>query len=796
MELKATGLTTVIQNLYRACWHKQAQFQAKTPTWPVLISVLVLVINLAWLPFIARTWRATGDEPHYLLAAHSLVMDGDLDLANNYDRLDYLAFYFSKDIIRQVRTDAAGRQILDHHLGLPVLIAPAYLLGGRFGVLLFQAVLAGLLAWLTFKLAFALSQDERASLWATLAVVLTPPLFLYQYLVYPELIGALLTTLLLYWAITRSKPAPGLTICVVLALLILPWLNRRFIPLTILLILLVGWAWRDYYAARPKLGLVAVAVVLASIVLLFWWNSQLATPDRIDITAPPGGSQFWRRLGRGVGWLVDQQRGLFIYAPVYLLALWGLPLLLSTSLAHLRQNRAWFVLLPFLLLLGVTTLAGGFWIAWELGPRFLVVSLPAIAPLLALAWRNYGLIWRGAAVLLLGVSLAHSLVIIYNPELPYKSSLPLFYADKLGLPLVELLPDLAEYAELQPVVSEQNPSVLPAVAHDGRPAWLVAAGAPGPVIKSAPLYELPFGHYRLTWPVRLAEEAPAAAELGRISVNLLGGGQIFNQQITVADLQHEGGETYIEHSFLNTNVDRWRTPMILQAITTGQAGLWIGPLRLSPTFFYGWFLPYLYLLLMLAGAFSTWRLVGRNWLDRPEPFRLVSIPARLGWGLILLLLLFASGYLIFQQNRPSHTYPAAGLHHFVGQPVPDPQAKTGQAWRVDPRVDPPQKAIYGPFDIYDAGHYQVTFRLNLPGVEPMAGEIARLQVNATANFDELAARSLQMSDFAQPDIYQEFVLTFDNPRRQALSFDLHYSGVVALIIDQVTITQITNRGKF
>jgi len=791
MELKATGLTTVIQNLYRACWQKQAQFQAKTPTWPVLISVLVLAINLAWLPFIARTWRATGDEPHYLLAAHSLVTDGDFDLANNYDRLDYLAFYLSKDITRQVRTDAAGRQILDHHLGLPVLIAPAYLLGGRFGVLLFQAILAGLLAWLTFKLAFALSQDEQASLWATLAVVLTPPLFLYQYLVYPELIGALLTTLLLYWAITRNKPAPGLMLWVVLALLSLPWLNRRFIPLTILLILLVGWAWRDYYAAHPKVGLVAVAAVFASIALLFWWNSQLAAPDRIDITAP-GGNQLWRRLSRGVGWLVDQQRGLFVYAPVYLLALWGLPLLLSIRLANLRQNRAWFVLLPFLLLLGVTTLAGGFWIAWELGPRFLVVALPALAPLLALAWRRYGLLWQGAALLLLGVSLVNSLVIIYHPELPYKSSLPLFYAEKLGLPLVELLPDLAEYAELQPAVSEQNPAILPAVAHDGRPAWLVAAGAPGPVIKSAPLYELPFGHYRLTWPVRLADETPPAAELGRISVNLLGGGQVFNKLITVADLQQEDGETYIEHFFLNPNVDRWRTPMILQAVTSGQAGLWIGSLRLSPTFFYGWFLPYLYLLFILAGAFFTWYWVGRNGLDRPEPFRLVSTPARLGWGLILLLLLLASGYLIFQQNRPGHTYPAAGLQHFVGQPVPDPEAKTGQAWLVDPLVDPPQKAIYGPFDIYEAGHYRVTFRLKLPETERMVGEIARLQVNATANFDELATRSLQMSDFSQPDIYQEFMLTFDNPRQQALSFDLHYSGVAALVIDQVAITQITD----
>jgi len=31
--------------------------------------------------------------------------------------------------------------------------------------------------------------------------------------------------------------------------------------------------------------------------------------------------------------------------------------------------------------------------------------------------------------------------LVNNPELPYKSSLPLYYGQKLGLPLTELLPD-------------------------------------------------------------------------------------------------------------------------------------------------------------------------------------------------------------------------------------------------------------------------------------------------------------------------------------------------------------------
>ena len=216
----------------------------QSPTWTIWVGVLVLAIYLALLPFVEQTWRATGDEPHYLLAAHSLVNDLDFDLTNNYDQLDYLNFYFSKDITRQIRLSPTGQQILDHQLGLPVLIAPAYALAGRWGVLAFQAALGGLLAMLTFKLAVLISRDEMASLLATLFVTLSPPLLMYQYLVYPELLGAFLTTLILYYAISQGRPMPTSVILVLFSLITLPWLNRRFIPLAIMLALLSAWAWR------------------------------------------------------------------------------------------------------------------------------------------------------------------------------------------------------------------------------------------------------------------------------------------------------------------------------------------------------------------------------------------------------------------------------------------------------------------------------------------------------------------------------------------------------------------------
>lgn len=776
-----------------------------SPSWALLVGIAVLAGYLLLLPFIARTWRATGDEPHYLLAAHSLVYDGDFDLANNYDRFDYLAFYFSKDIDRQIRLDPAGRQILNHQLGLPVIIAPIYALGGRLGVLFFQAILGGVLAAITFKLAVAVGRDEPAALLATLVVAFSPPLLMYNYLVYPELLGALLTTVILYYAITQNRPTPVSAVLVIGALLLLPWLNRRFVPLTVLMLLLVVWAWRRMTTApgsgaglmrrvlawvgRPSpAGLVALLVSVCSVALLFWFTSRLSDPVRLDIYAPPDAEIFWNRLGRGIGWLVDQQKGLFIVAPVYVLMLWGILPLFYHSLK--ARNRAGLVLAPFLLSLGVTAVAGGFWVPWELGPRFLVVALPALAPLLALAWRTFHRfkIWMVLALVLLALSLMNSLLIIQNPELPYKSSLPLYYAQKTGIPFTEYLPDLAGYARI--FVSRADPTTHQVVTENGRQLLFAPAGHRQNVVQSEPLHQLPFGHYRLAWPLRVDPGLPPTTELLRISAKFLGGGLLFNQIITADRLPSDGTFGRLDYAFVNPNIDRWRTPIVFQAVSTGQSNIWGQDIIFTPQPFFAWILPYSIMLVLVAAALFNWLWLRlRQPIDRPA-LALFTVPHRLGWALVALLAVAGLGYFIYQINQTSRTYDVAQLYHFVGRAIADPQAEDGSAWLVDPATDPPQKAVHGPFDFYDAGQYRVTFRLKtLRPVEPEQ-EIARLQVNATANLEELATQPILGKHFSRPNLYHDMVLTIANPRRQALSFEVHYLGVTPLVIDGITVTKV------
>ncbi|MDQ3720851.1 MAG: hypothetical protein M3350_08755, partial [Actinomycetota bacterium] len=76
--------------------------------------------------------RFAGDEPHVLLAAHSLVEDGDLDVAD--DLRDYVYLGFQPAPVKAIGRTREGRLLEPVGLGLPILAVPAYAIGGPSAV--------------------------------------------------------------------------------------------------------------------------------------------------------------------------------------------------------------------------------------------------------------------------------------------------------------------------------------------------------------------------------------------------------------------------------------------------------------------------------------------------------------------------------------------------------------------------------------------------------------------------------------------------------------------------------------
>src|SRR5215210_7411112 len=131
-----------------------------------------------------------GDEPHYLLSAKSIVEDGDVDVRDEFASRAYREFY--PQTLEKHGRPTKGRLNEPHGVGFPLLIAPAFAIGGAKGVELFLAAIAALAVALAYRLALRVVPDPWAAA-AAAAVGLSPPFLAYGTAVYPELTaGAIL----------------------------------------------------------------------------------------------------------------------------------------------------------------------------------------------------------------------------------------------------------------------------------------------------------------------------------------------------------------------------------------------------------------------------------------------------------------------------------------------------------------------------------------------------------------------------------------------------------------------------
>src|SRR5262249_38814459 len=205
-----------------------------------------------------------GDEPHYLVMAHSLWKDGDLDLADEFSHQDYAAFFPGRLSPHPSPANPPGHLYSLHSPGLPLLILPGYALGGLHGAQLVLCAVAALAGVLVHRVARAAAGDKAAAIaWAVFAF--TPPVPVYAVSIYPEMPAALATAVVLL--VARGTPGWGSVLAAAFAAGAVPWLHSKFLPLGalgLLLVLLRPCAWRMRAAA------IAVFVALTGGLLLYF----------------------------------------------------------------------------------------------------------------------------------------------------------------------------------------------------------------------------------------------------------------------------------------------------------------------------------------------------------------------------------------------------------------------------------------------------------------------------------------------------------------------------------------------
>jgi hypothetical protein len=328
--------------------------------------------------------QTTADEPHYLLTALSIAHDGDLDVRDEFARMEYLPFH---EILLdpQAAPRADGSLIEPHDPLLPVLLAAPTALGGwvlaKLTLAAVAAALAALLVWIAVR-RFGVPVVAAAVVVGVFAA--SAPLAAYGSQIYPELPAALLVAVAIA-ALTGPLGQGGLA-ALGIAVVALPWLSVKYAPVAAVLgaialgLLLRAGRRRTLVAMAGALVATGAAFLVVHQGIYGGVTPYASGSHFVDGEFTVVGSpDYLGRSRRIVGLLVDQDFGIAAWQPAWLLLVPAAAAMLA------RRPRGW----PALLL----PLAAGWFVAtfvaltmqgWWFPGRQLVVVLPAAV--LAVAW--------------------------------------------------------------------------------------------------------------------------------------------------------------------------------------------------------------------------------------------------------------------------------------------------------------------------------------------------------------------------------------------------------------------------
>lgn len=346
----------------------------------ILFLLALLVFNIGSAVMRQGGISYSGDEPHYLLISHSLLKDGDFNLANNYENQDYSA-YMPEGVKLDTHLAPGSGGHSFHSPGVSILLFPFYALGIlisktaifyfiRFGMSVFGA----LLGLQIFLYAFQEWKKEKLAFILWLLFCFTTPIFFHSLHIYPEIILALFSLTMfrmLRFAknMTKAKLA---FIGILLGSFI--WLHAiKYMFILIPFFLYTLWILlRERKVGWDVLYFLAPPFVLFLLHTLFSYTLYGSlSPFVVSLkgtTTPEESMSLIKEVFSGVltkyrletllGYFFDQRDGLLLYSPIYVFGFLGMIELAKRNIKRL------FVLLflgsPYVLGLAFLTQRGAY----------------------------------------------------------------------------------------------------------------------------------------------------------------------------------------------------------------------------------------------------------------------------------------------------------------------------------------------------------------------------------------------------------------------------------------------------
>jgi hypothetical protein len=451
-----------------------------------MVALIASVVLLVWGLITHGTFAGSGDEPHYLVIAHSVAFDGDLDLSNNYREATLVADGALLPESHAIEVDGKLRPV--HDVGMPVVLAPivrvAYAAANWLGdvlppalldrarlnkglllrhqLSLLMALLTGFLAREVYLLIRGLGGSARAAFGWALLCALTPPVLSHSFLFFTEIPTALLATFVFRKLSLRDIHTGSVSLLVGVITGFLLILHARNIGLVAgLVVIAVLMARRRLFERRllPMFLIgVTAGVIGRTLVTYILWDSFIQTPHAALRTALPLSLIGREVFVRATGLLFDREYGLLAYAPIYCLAVAGLTAL-SRNASTVYRNMAIAVgcyLLPILL---PVTNHHGWSGGWSPAARFLLPVVPLLWLPVYAFWAHGARAGQAVATVLLALQIAINAYVWQFPKTlwsdgdgvaaaPFTRWLPTWFAGDATLIFAVALAVLAAFVVL------------------------------------------------------------------------------------------------------------------------------------------------------------------------------------------------------------------------------------------------------------------------------------------------------------------------------------------------------------
>lgn len=398
----------------------------------------------------SRAMPPTGDEPHYLIVAHSLALDRDISLLNNYQKHHYHYFYPGELAKRTSPSADQKRELPAQGLGLSLFLAPFYYLTMRVSpssvVAVLRLVMCSTTAIVLYNVLILLFQSRLSSfsVWlVSLGSFLASPIAVYSSLFYPEIPAFLLLIIAIrkILEIEEHRWMSFFWLSVIPGALV--WLHPKYFALAICICVTAAiWYYKRLrvysdgsHYGMSLLYLIVSAAGIFSFFLFLNFEYSGWSPNRIyagwdrpaqslfELILQHGIDRIGTMIRMAIGLWIDQRFGLISHAPLYAIffpaVIW-----MFRSKSDLKFILIWFAI-HFLILCWGAPLGG-----FAPPSRHMIVLLPLILIPLAvtvsalsgfkkfLAVGMFVLSWFFAVLMFLNYRLLFSNVTWHNPDGP------------------------------------------------------------------------------------------------------------------------------------------------------------------------------------------------------------------------------------------------------------------------------------------------------------------------------------------------------------------------------------------